>query len=160
VLPLLGLVDTGEANEANESPVSAATLPTGWYVIFSNDYSFTTPEKLTKFSAGCTVVACQVEEHVMASASFLYKDGRQVWSVTHESDKGGNDLSVDGDPPDLFHGLRDGLLKQQNDAGGESADIDYVFDVPIQLATILCGYRHDRWKFDWGEPKFSRLDPA
>jgi hypothetical protein len=52
VLPLLGLVDTGEADEANESSVSAAALPTGWYVVFFNDYTFITPERLAKFSAG------------------------------------------------------------------------------------------------------------
>ena len=40
------------------------------------------------------------------------------------------------------------------------ADVDFVFDVPVQLAAELCGYQHDRWKFDWGEPVFSRLEPA
>jgi len=160
VLPSLGFVDTGEADEANESPVSAAALPTGWYVVFFNDYTFTTPERLAKFSAGCTVVACQVEEHVMASAALLYKNGCRVWTVTHESERGRYDLSIGGDPPDLFRDLRDSLLKEQDDAGGEKADVDFVFDVPVQLAAELCGYRHDRWKFDWGEPVFSRLEPA
>jgi hypothetical protein len=160
VLPLIGLIDTGEADEANESPVSAATLPTGWYVVFFNDYFFPTPERLAKFSVGCVVIACQVEEHMMASASFFYKNGCHVWTVTHESERGRYDLSVDGDLPDLFPDLRDGLLKQQDDAGGGKADVDFVFDVPVQLAAKLCGYQHDRWKFDWGEPVFSRLEPA
>jgi hypothetical protein len=160
VLSLLGLVDTAEADEANEAPISGAALPTGWYVVFFNDYSFTTPARMTKFSAGSTVISCQVEEHVMASASSLYKNGRHVWTVAHESERGRYDLSVDGDLPDLFRDLRDSLLKQQDDAGGEKADVDFVFDVPVQLAEELCGYRHDRWKFDWGEPVFSRLEPA
>jgi hypothetical protein len=96
----------------------------------------------------------------MASAALLYKNGRRVWTVTHESERGRYDLSVDGHPPDLFRDLRDSLLKQQDSAGGENADVDFVFDVPVQLAAELCGYRHDRWKFDWGEPVFSRLEPA
>jgi hypothetical protein len=160
VLSSIGLVDTGEADEANESPASGAVLPTGWYVVFFNDYAFATPERLAKFSAGRTVIACQVEEHVMASASFLYENGRRAWSVTHESERGPYDLSVDGEPPALFSSLRDVLLKQQEDAGGENADVDFVFDVPVQLAAELCGYRHDRAKFDWGEPEFSRLEPV
>ena len=159
-LSLIGLVDTGEADEANEAPVSGATLPTGWYVVFFNDYSFTTPERLATFSADCAVVACQVEEHVMASGSFLYEEGRRVWSVTHESERGRYDLSVDGEPPDVFCSLRDSLFEEQDGAGGEKADVDFVFDIPVQLAAELCGYKHDRWKFDWGEPAFFRLEPA
>ena len=96
----------------------------------------------------------------MASASYLYKNGCCVWAITHESEKGRYDLSVDGDPPGLFWGLRDKLFKEQDSAGGEKADVDFVFDVPVQLASELCGYQHDRWKFDWGEPEFSRLDPV
>jgi hypothetical protein len=158
--PLFGLIDTGESDEANESPISAAALPTGWYVVFFNDYSFVTPERLSKLSAGCTIVACQVEEHVMASASFCYKNGQHVWAVAHESEKGRYDLSIDGDPPDVFSDLRDRLLKEQHEAGGDKAKVDFIFDIPLELAAGLCGYRHDRWKFDWGEPMFSRLEPA
>jgi hypothetical protein len=157
VLPLIGFVDTGEADEANEWPVSAAALPTGWYVVFFNDFLFTTPERLSQFSAGGAVIACQIEEHIMASACYFYRSGRHVWTVTHDSTNGCYDLSVDGDPPDPFRTLRDGLLKQQREAGGDKASIDFVFDIPVELASALCGYRHDRWKFDWGEPMFSRL---
>jgi len=158
VLPLLALSDSGEIDEANESPASAAALPTGWYVVFFNDYFFPTPERLAKVSVGCVVVACQVEEHMMASASSLYENGRHVWTVAHEAERGLYDLSIYGDPPARFAELRDKLHKQQMEAGGENADVDYVFDVPLDLAAELCGYRHDRWKFDWGEPAFSRLE--
>jgi hypothetical protein len=158
VLAAIGLVDTGEAEEANEAPVSGAVLPTGWYVAFFNDYSYVAAERLATLSAGCSVVVCQVDEHVMASAVFVYEDGLKRCSVSQESEKGRYDLSVDGDPPEMFSALRDRLLQQQDDAGGSAADVDYVFDVPVQLAAALSGYRHDRWKFDWGEPMFSRLE--
>jgi hypothetical protein len=158
VLAAIGLVDTGVADEANEAPVSGAALPTGWYVAFFNDYLYVSPERLAKLSAGCVVVACQVEEHVMASAVLIYEDGAKRCSVSHESERGRYDLSVDGDPPEVFPALRDGLLQQQDGAGGSEASVDFVFDVPVQLAAALCGYRHDRWKFDWGEPTFSRLE--
>jgi hypothetical protein len=158
VPPLLGLVDSGEHDEANESPVSAAALPTGWYVVFFNDYSFVTPERLVRLSAGCTVVACQVEEHVMASASYFYQDGRHIWTVDHQSDRGRYDLSVDGDPPALFSEVRDRLFREQDEGGGERSDVDFVFDVPLELAAELCGYKHDFWKFDRGEPIFTRLE--
>jgi len=38
VLALTKLTDSGEPDEANESPVSGATLPNGWYVLFLNNY--------------------------------------------------------------------------------------------------------------------------
>jgi hypothetical protein len=158
VLPLMGFSNSGEADEANESPVSAAALPTGWYVVFFNDHLFPTPERLQKLSVGSVVVGCQVEEHVMASASFSYEDGRHIWTVIHESERGCYDLSADGDLPARFPELRGELFRQQAEAGGGNADVNFVFDVPIQLAAELCGYRHDRWKFDWGEPTFSRLE--
>jgi hypothetical protein len=158
VLPLLGLADSGEADEANESPVSGAALPTGWFVVFFNDFFFPTPERLAKFSVGDVVLACQVEEHMMASSSSLYQNGRHVWTVAHEAERGRYDLSVFGDPPAQFPELRDKLLKEQTDAGGENADVDYVFDIPLGLAAELCGYQHDLGKFDWGEPAFSRLE--
>jgi hypothetical protein len=147
VLSLMGLVDTGEADRTRRSPVSGAALPTGWYVLFFNEYSFITPGRLAKLSAGCVVVACEVEEHVGASASFLYKDGRHVWTVTHEPDAGSHDLSVDGDPPGVFPRVRDSVLREQ----------DHAFEIPVQLAAELCGYWHDRWKVGY-EPRFSRLE--
>ena len=54
--------------------------------------------------------------------------------------------------------MRDDLLKQQDAEGGSKALVDYVFDIPVRLAEDLCGYRHDRWKFDWGQPVFTRLE--
>jgi hypothetical protein len=50
-----------------------------------------------------------------------------------------------------------GLLKEQDSNGGIEADDDYVFDIPVELASMICGYRHDRWKFDWGQPSFTCL---
>jgi hypothetical protein len=30
----------------------------------------------------------------------------------------------------------------------------------IEVAAAVCKYRHDRWKFEWGKPQFTRLDVA
>jgi hypothetical protein len=32
--------------------------------------------------------------------------------------------------------------------------------MPVELARYLTGYRHDRWKFDWGKPRFTKLERA
>ena len=62
VLALLDLTDSGEIDEANEAPTSGATLPNGWYVVFFADYDFVSPGRLAKFSVGCDLVACQIED--------------------------------------------------------------------------------------------------
>ncbi len=67
VLSRTQLIDTAEPDEANESPASGSELPAGWYVLFLNDvmHPYVSPERLQELSIGCTVLGCQVEEHVM-----------------------------------------------------------------------------------------------
>jgi hypothetical protein len=158
VLTLISLRDTGQVDQTNESPVSAALLPTGWYLVFCNHYRFVTSEALARLSGDCSVLACKVHEGAMVSGSCFYKNGHRVWSVTHESGKGIYDLSIDGDLPGSFAGVRDQLSKRQDNAAGDKPRVDYIFDIPVQLAADLCGYRHD--KFNWGSPTFTRLELA
>ena len=35
------------------------------------------------------------------------------------------------------------MCSEQQKAGGRKADVDYIFDVPVELAQTLAGYRHD-----------------
>jgi hypothetical protein len=49
------------------------------------------------------------------------------------------------------------MQKQQTMAGGETLSFDYTFDIPVEVAAAVCKYRHDRWKFEWGNPQFTRL---
>jgi hypothetical protein len=159
VLARLRLQDTGEIDEANESPVSGAELPTGWYVLFLNDlaHPLVAPTALHKLSQECVVVGCQVEEHVMFSASFHYSHGRHDWTIKHESYKGLYHLDIEGAAPSFVGELRAAGEREQREAGGEKAGVDYIFDVPVEAAGRVCGYRHDRWKFDWGQLHFTRL---
>jgi hypothetical protein len=155
----LHLRDSGGSDEANESPVSGAALPTGWYVIFLNDltHPFVTPAALQKLSEGCVVIGCHVEEHVMFSACFHYADGRHDWTITHEFEKGLYDLEVEGAAPDLVAELHAAAQQEQDNEGGVDAGVDCIFDVPLGAAERVCGYRHDHWKFDWGQPQFTKL---
>jgi len=52
------------------------------------------------------------------------------------------------------------MQKQQTTAGGETLSFDCTFDIPVEVAAAVCKYRHDRWKFEWGKPQFTRLDVA
>jgi hypothetical protein len=47
-----------------------------------------------------------------------------------------------------------------NEDGTLTSDVDYFFDIPVDLAAEQTGYCHDRWEFDWGEPRFAVLQRA
>jgi hypothetical protein len=65
--------------------------------------------------------------------------------VLRDSSGGGIDhLEVKGDPPAPFSEIKDGQCSKQLSAGGSKAGVDYIFDIPVDLAQSLTGYRHDR----------------
>ncbi len=162
ILQSLSLADTAEPDDAHESPVSGAELPGGWYILFLNDmvHPFTAAAHLQRLSAGCKVLSCQVEEHVMASAACMYENGVQAWSVTHASENGAFDLAVEGAAPPSLEAIHAEMKAMQDEEGGDEADVDYIFDVPVSLAAAICGYRHDFAYLTSGEePSFTELVP-
>jgi hypothetical protein len=157
-LRTLNATDTGEADEYNETPFSGAELPGGWYIVFSNDFGFVTPTLLESLSSNCTLIACQLHEGIMFSASYGFSHGIGQWVVVHDRQDGIRDLTVKGTPPEAFEDIRVRISQEQDDNGGDESDVDYYFDVPVDLAESICGYRHDRVEFAWGAPQFTVLD--
>jgi len=190
VLRRVALHDTGIENQANEAPFSIAELPNGWTILFAKNVNYVTAERLAELSRSAMLVACQVEEHAMISAAHCFSDGHQVWSVSHSSDRGAYDLEARGALPESFEAIKTRVFARQNVAEGVeirnasapdinpilerlrslnpntrvstefTMHVDYVFDIPIELAAELAGYRHDCAKFDWGKPRFIGLEPG
>lgn len=163
ILARLALADTGQPDDANESPVSGAALPGGGYLVFFNDMAHpaTQAPSMALLSAGCEALGCQVEEHVMASAAFLYRDGVKAWDVVHLAEQGLYHLAVDGTPPALLDTIHREMKATQDEQGGAEADVDCLFEVPLMLATALFGYRHDEAALLSGETlRFTELVPA
>jgi hypothetical protein len=155
-----GLRGTAESDEANEAPFSGAEIPGGWFVLFSNDFGFATSERVASFSSDCRTVACQVHEGIMVSSSCAFERGAKLWQIEHNFQEHANDLSITGSPPATFHSIRDRLMQlqaQQDDS--RVLRVDHIFDIPLETAESVCGYRHDRWLFAWGRPDFTRLEP-
>ncbi|MGO8920680.1 MAG: hypothetical protein ACLQJR_32705 [Stellaceae bacterium] len=170
-----------------KSRFSVSELPTGWTIVYSKDVAYGSAAHLAGLSTGSMVVACQVEEHAMFSAAHSYQDTRELWSVWHDSQRGARDLSTRGVLPPEFAAIRDRLGAKQDEGSGLWASgrvdpknplvavlkragtrvedlgdrwmpVDYIFDIPVELAAALTGYRHDRLTFDWGEPQWTSLD--
>lgn len=141
----LGLSATGEAEELPEAPISMARLDTGWRVIWSNEYAWPLlhPEQLARLSLHRDILLCLVEEHVMASSAELWSGGRRIWWLSHEGEGGPRGLDVDGEPPECTAAIRDDMEKAQLADGGDDADVDHIFEIPLQVARRLVGFKHD-----------------
>jgi hypothetical protein len=154
MLRLSGGRDMGIVDEVNEAPFSAAELPTGWSVLWANDFLFVSEDRLAALSTNNEIVACQVYETVNFTAAYAYLNGAYQWSILHAGDEDVWNLDVAGALPSAFERVRKGLT----DAQAADPDVDYISDVPLETAQAICGYRHDRASFDWGEPVFTIVE--
>jgi hypothetical protein len=133
---------TDKREEIAESAVVAAKLLTGWYLVLYNRHEIEN-QKLAKLSSGGEVVSCFVEDHVMFSSASGWNRGRQVWKVFHDCKKGTYHVETIGAVPAVLVEVRKRLTAEQDAAGGEKA-VDYIYDIPAELAKALTGFRHDQ----------------
>jgi hypothetical protein len=141
-LKVIGLRETDMQEEMPESPLLGSDLATGWYLLWFDEVSPAAlkPEFLRKISAGTELIACQVEEHVMSSTAAHWVDGTERWFVAHDSQDGLTNLEVIGTPPAILEPIRAKRMALQEGV----TDVDYVFNVPVELAETFVGFRHDR----------------
>ena len=162
LLEQLALSPTGETEEFPESLISSAKLDTGWRVIWYNKYGcpFLQPDKLRELSRDHDLLMCLVEEHVMASSSELWSSGKRVWWISHEGEGGPKGLSSDGALPECFDEIRSELEEAQRADGGEDAEVDYIFDIPLRVAKELVGFKHDEDCPEMADGRFAVLSRA
>ena len=104
------------------------------------------------------VVYCFVEDRVMFGRASGWKDGKFLWSVTHDCEKGKYHLEIKGDAPLSLKGIHAKLVSKQDAAGGEQADVDHIYDAPAELAKDLTGFRHDQDKPGMSHKPFQVLE--
>lgn len=140
----LGLSATGEAEEEPESRFSTARLKTGWRLIWSNAYACPILKKsVPTFPGGHDIVLCQIEEHVMASSAEVWNSGECKWWVLHWGEDGPKGLETEGELPECFAPIRKSMEDAQRAEGGDEADVDYIFEIPLKVAQALVGFKHD-----------------
>ena len=135
-------------------PLAGAALKSGWCAVFAQ-YALvmdatvgTNPARLMRLPARSRCITCVVLEHAMVSHASLWQEGRYVWQVRHDSSQGRGHLEVRGDLPSAFGDFRSTAMDKQRaeDARRKSGEwgVDYFFDVPLDTAATITGYRHDR----------------
>jgi hypothetical protein len=156
----LNLRATGVREEGAESPIIAANLPKGWYLIVANraEHSMISDTVLQSLSVSCEVLTYTVEEHVMFSAASAWRDGRRLWSISHESDSGRDHLATEGEPPTALSAIRDRCVSQQRKARDAHERVDYIFEIPVELFKFFTGYRYDQDIPDLDDQTFEVLE--
>ena len=159
ILRRTNLSDTGEPDAFNEADWSLGRFPSGWYFLWANDLDDVSPDRLQQLSAGCRVLACSVDEVEMKSSARLYAEGDVTWAIVHDATVSPMHLEMTGALPDELQEIRDVLVAAQESSGAGHADVDYIFDIPIELAHVTCGFDADLDTEDLLEP-FTRLAPG
>lgn len=155
LLDALRLADTGQEDEVNEAPFSAAELGNGWSLIFSNDFGWVEDLALASIPTSCRAIIVQVHEGIMYSRASGAIDGAEQWTVVHDAQEALTHLSVNGTPPEL-DAVRSALLAEQ--AADGSGAVDYAFDVPVEIAARLTGHCHSEWDLRTGpRPRFTAV---
>ena len=80
----------------------------------------------------------------MFSSALGWSRGTQVWKIFHDCEEGGCHPDVSGNPPPALTEIRERLKQELDAAGGEKADVDFIYDVPAKVAKSLTGFRHDQ----------------
>lgn len=77
----------------------------------------------------------------MYAYATYWTDGKNLWNMKHEgdTDKGRNDATVSGTPPDSFRAIRDDYAERQL---GDPR-VDWYFEMPLAMAKLLTGFKHD-----------------
>ncbi len=90
----------------------------------------------------------------MVSAASCWRDGRQLWKVTHDAQDplGLEHLAIEGAPPPELTRIHTEALQELR---ADPDPCDYLFDVPVNLAAEVVGFRHDE-----GDYQFEELRPA
>jgi hypothetical protein len=158
VLKEFDLNRTGEFEETFDSDYNA-TKRGQWYILIANRDGVIPLLKADAYrlSRNCEMVFCQVEDHVMYSSASYWVDGTNKFFVSHNSDKGETNLEEKGSFPAQYDEIRARLIGEQKkeDSKRSSGDtesmqfpVDYIFDIPVELAKSLTGFRHDDWSED------------
>jgi|JI10StandDraft_1071094.scaffolds.fasta_scaffold65867_4 hypothetical protein len=158
LLERAGFVDTGEIDEYFEATHTGGELDSGWYVVVTEEAALLEPAKLAVWSAGGRLVAAVVHEETQTSLAMEWRDGKQVWSIYHDGTAEEPQLSVEGQLPEVFEQIKREMAELEAEVAAQGGEFDAAFEVPLDLAEDITGFRHDEMGFDDEIPPFTILE--
>lgn len=123
-------------------------LPSGWRVLQVRrcDHPLVKDDSLRRLSSGSDVIAVSVEEHVMFSMARRWENGLKTWCVAHQGDcEDRRNLREEGHFPPGYAEIKRRCfdLQAKEELNEDDLPVDYIFEVPLELANAIVGYRHD-----------------
>lgn len=159
ILGYLRLRRTEEREVIPDSPYSAISLPSGWELVYTNEpLMFIDKGLLEHVSAEHDIVACYVNETVMFSLAVECRNAEMVWGVRHDASQGIDDIVTEGKVPKQYDEIWR-RLEADRAARRGGQRIDFMFDLPVELAATITGFQHDRIPAEWGAAPFVVLKP-
>lgn len=136
-------VEPGDGSRREQAYVGE--LPGGWTLYFDEHFERGFKGPLDRIVAlGAPVIAARQEDHVMYSEARGYNQGRELWRVARDPDEmPETELVVTGAPPEPFEDIRAKRVAEQAVEDAGDGEVSYVYDIPLDLAFALCGYRAD-----------------
>jgi hypothetical protein len=144
-LELQSLRLTEQTADYAEHPTCGMQDAGGWSLVVARgcDHRIVSADNLVTLSLECEVIACSIEEHVMVSTAEHWLNGVRQWRVEHDAQRSIDHLATCGSLPADFAATRDRFATQQEAEGGEDAEADYYFEIPLVLAQARVGFKHD-----------------
>jgi len=135
----------GEHAYFAEEALTSAALPGGQFLIVADtcDHRIIEPDTLASLSVKYSVVACSIEEHVMFSSAEQWIGGKRLWRIEHQAEDSPIHLATAGSLPASFSSIAAKQKAAQEAAGGEDADVDLYFEIPLLVAKGITGFKHD-----------------
>ena len=158
---VLGLVRCGGEYDFPETEFSGAALPKGWYVVVAGSemFDYFMDFSLEELSRSHDLVVLEVEEHTMFFNLSYWRGGVRLWGVMHDGEGGLYHLETEGEPPAVFASLHAEYAGRQDEAGGSNASVDWLCEVPVELARRITGFAYNRRYGDNEKnPVFEELD--
>lgn len=154
---VFGLALTGETDEVFDFAYNGAVVDKNWsFVIFDDvNMDLVDEKRMASLSTGRDVVVVHNIDTVMLQWAEQWRDGHEVWSIRHTSADGARNLEVTGNLPSCFDEIRRARFADQDREDAGAAEIDFIADIPLQVAECMTGFRHDTT-----EAEFMELVPA
>ena len=151
-LARVGLVEDEDAED-----FFIGELGNGWTILVGEqeNLGFGGALRMAALSDGRTLVSADVADKVGICSAHAYRDGVRLWAALRDPDAidAPFGLAVEGELPAELEAVRDRLIARQREADAAGERVDHMWEMPLDFAEALTGFRHD--VIDWTtDPRF------
>jgi len=79
----------------------------------------------------------------MYSSAELWERGSQIWKIEHLGENGAKNLAFTRKLPEAFEAIRKECILKQEEADKNNVGVDYYFEIALELAKQMTGFKHD-----------------